>query len=282
MSHILDTIGVMLGTYTPPGVKSWDKSIQKKPAAPMPTQWDLFLHTIYSAHPSAKVEADLKFYKQTQNSMLERNVKTVVDGVQTYLDMYALKPEGNGQRSFGEVYFQICKYLWDTYSKTLRAGLNDVVITLVVKKLREQCHEDYFDACIAMRWEDTRLGAMKKAGLPVTTCGSDMSVKFERKTNADKSFQCSAPKTIFNGGLANDPRFTRAWPYFPNGQDIVTTQVGPHIRATEDAASNYFEESADASALYLGGRRKRTASKKRKPSKSPAKRKTHRRIYLKK
>ncbi len=279
---LIDTIGSFFGTYTPRSTKTPGKSAPQKPAAPLPTQWDLFLHTIYSTHPSAKVAADLKFYKQTQSSMLERNVKTVVDGVQTYLDMYALKPEGNGQRSFGEVYFQICKYLWDTYTNKLRQGLNDVVITLVVKKLREQCHEDYFDACIAALWERTRMAAMKKAGLPITTCGSDMSVKFERMIDSNKAVQCSAPKTIFKGGLANDPRFTSAWPYFPNGQDVITTQVGPYIHDTDDAASNYFDESADASSLYLGGRRKRTASKKRKPSKSPAKRKTRRRIYLKK
>jgi hypothetical protein len=271
---LLDTIGSFFGKNKP----RLEKKQEQKTTAP-PSAWELFSHAIYSTHPSLKTEADLQFYRKTQNSMLDRNVKTVVDGVQTYLDMYALKPEGNGQRSFGEVYFQICNYLWNMYTKNLRPGLNDVVLTLAVKKLREQCYENNFDTCIAVLWERTRLAAMKKAGLSATTCGSDMSLKFERKTESNKSIQCSAPKTIFKGWLANDPQFTNAWPYFPNGQDFITTQIGQHIRSTTDDVSNYFDESANAGSLYLGGR-KRT-QRQRKPSKSPAKTKTHRRIFLK-
>lgn len=268
----MDTIKSLFGTNK-------EKKQEPKKTAP-PSPWELFVHVIYSTRPSLKTEADLQYYRKTQNSMLDRNVKTVVDAVQTYLDMYVLKPEGNGQRSFGEVYFQICNYLWNMYTKNLRPGLNDVVITLAVKKLREQCHETHFDTCIAVMWERSRLAAMKKAVLPATTCGSDMSVKFERKMDSSKAVQCFNPKTIFKGRLANDPEFRNAWPYFPNGHDVITTQTGPHIRSTNEDASAYFDESADASSLFLGGRGR--TKRQRKQSKSPAKTKTHRRIFLKK
>ena len=243
----LKTIAAMMGVYKPEEEKA-------PPPLPM-SPWQVFQAIIHSSQPTEKIARNIQHFARTQLKMLTAQVHTTVQSVQEIIEVHALSAEGNGSRAFGDVYIKICQYLWSRYND-LRVDLNDAVLYLVVQALRERCGPMAFDACIALRWEDTRLAALRRHALPISTCGSDMTVKFRRDRGAGGGITCSTPQTIYQGHLTIEPH--QAFQYFSDGNDILPETTAHDFDIRPDTTAFDLDEfgAQDAgSLLYPGGRK---------------------------